>query len=309
MRLIARLVVLVLLSAGLAVVVGPQIAQANVICQPIDGGTICCDQGTGVCTTKRQPPKPPSRPPGTPTPPTKGGGCQQGGNPIPCSGPLGTWSNKYQCYLDKMDPQPADAAQHKGQTAYSCTSYNGRFGAIVRTVVWETGPVAPPPADPADVAAAIVKQMRLRPPEFADVFAPRPLEFDRTSMGAVGLPVWMAIDRSPQTSGPVTITSTLGGTTVTATAAPDYYLWSLGPRQVWCAGPGTVFRVSFGITTSPDCGYRYTRISPAGGFPVSVRVHWSVRWAGAGQAGVIPLDLTSATRHVLVGEYQALGVS
>jgi len=312
MRLIARLVVLVaLVVAGLSVSVPT--AHADVICTVHGPVKVCCDKKTSICKTIISKPggpgTAPSPPPGKPGGPAKPPPCVFGKQEVPCSGASGTWSNANQCYMHVEDPPPAYLNAPPDSTAYLCTPPGG---GAARTVWVKNGapPPPPPPPDPAVVAQMIVKSMQLTPPEFADTFAPRPVEANPASMGAVGLPVWMAVARSPRTTGPLTVTASLGGTTVTATAAPISYDWHLGGGVTHrCATTGTVFHVGDGVVMSPDCGVRYLKVSSHAGYPVTVTAHWVVTWTGAGATGQIPLDLTSPVRHIRIGELQAVGVS
>ena len=66
--------------------------------------------------------------------------------------------------------------------------------------------------------------------------------------------------------------------------------------------PGTPYRDSYGKSKSPDCGHTYTR---QGAYTVRASSHWVITWAGIGQAGTIPMDLTQAAL-VTIGEAQAL---
>lgn len=230
---------------------------------------------------------------------------------MPCSDPAGSWSNTLGCYLKRMDPQPATGGQ-PGQIEYSCSFLMGLPGGFIR-FVWLAGPapVVIPPS-PIEVARYVLLAMDLKAPEFEGTLAPRPVEQDPMSMGAVGLPVWMAVQRSLNTTGPVSRSETVGGVTVAATATAETYTWSLGTGTVVCRDPGTPFDPN--VNTAADtssCGFRYLRKSSersTGLYPVSVTVHWVFRWAGGGQAGAIPLDLTSDTRHVRIGDLQAVVV-
>jgi len=315
MRVILRLAaLLVLVAAALAGVTAP--AQAAEVCTVDGPAKVCCDVATKKCRTvitkpgKPGGPSQPTPPPGRPGPPTKPTPCRFGTTAVPCSSPTGTWSNAHQCYLQVEDPPPLFVKNHPGETAYRCTPPAGGASSIVWIPTNPGAPLPAPPPDPAVVAAMIVKSMRLTAPEFADTFAPRPTESNPNSVGAVGLPVWMAVAQSPRTTGPLTVTASLGGTTVTATARPTSYDWNVGGGVTHrCTSPGTVFHPGDGVVPSPDCGSRYLKVSPHTGYPVTVTAHWIVQWAGAGATGQIPLDLTSPTRHVRIGELQAVGVA
>jgi len=135
---------------------------------------------------------------------------------------------------------------------------------------------------------------------------------------AVGLPVWMWVEQSPTTTGPVSTTATAGPTSVTAVATVARIDWSMGPAGavVSCAGPGTPAPAGpiFHGNNSPDCGYSYAlrslpeRTGGLGKWPVTATTVWNITWFGAGQAGAQGLSLTSRTA-VEVGELQTLFVA
>ena len=82
-------------------------------------------------------------------------------------------------------------------------------------------------------------------------------------MGLVGLPIWLWV-ASPDASswGPNTKTASAGGYSVTATGAVTRVVWSMGDGgTVACTTTGTTYADSFGVSSSPDCGYRYTKQS------------------------------------------------
>lgn len=129
------------------------------------------------------------------------------------------------------------------------------------------------------------------------------------SIGLVGLPVWMWIDPTEQTWGPISRTASAGGISVTATAKVKTLDWSMGDDStVSCASPGTPYADSFGKTDSPTCGHRYTRTSlgkPGNAYQVGATSYWEIEWAGGGESGVIELDFTANTR-IQIGELQVL---
>ncbi|WP_331773235.1 hypothetical protein OG948_58570 (plasmid) [Embleya sp. NBC_00888] len=77
-----------------------------------------------------------------------------------------------------------------------------------------------------------------------------------------------------------------------------------------CVGPGTAYSARFDpASASPDCGHTYTRSSasqPGAAYAVSATITWSVAWAGAGQAGVVPGMQTTAQVGARVAEVQAV---
>ncbi len=170
-------------------------------------------------------------------------------------------------------------------------------------------PAPPPPPSPAVVAQIAISQLNLS--------AATP-HLSANPDTAVGLPVWMWVDRSPRTTGPVSTTATAGATSVTAVATLARVDWTMGPpgAVVSCTGPGTpapsgpIFRG----TTSPDCGYSYAlrslpaRTGGTGKWPVTATAVWTINWFGGGQAGGQGLNLTARTA-VEVGELQAVFVA
>ena len=123
-------------------------------------------------------------------------------------------------------------------------------------------------------------------------------------VGLVGMPVWMwAQDPDAATWGPVTRSASSGGYTVSATAKVLKVVWSMGDGEVVvCRTPGTAYEDRFGKTSSPDCGYTYTR---QGRHRVRATSYWSVDWAGMGQSGTIPLSFSDSA-VVTIGEVQVL---
>lgn len=239
----------------------------------------------------------------------RGPSCVRFGQEVPCSDPLfGTWSNDNQCYISLADPQPPP----------SSPLWEGRYpeGAIYDCVDPVRGPYSsgarfwlPAGADvgmtPEQAAEAVVRRMDLHAADIGIVPEDRP-----GSIGAVGAPVYMWTTRGPATFGPQTVTGSVGGITITATAKVDRIVWSMGDgTTVTCRTPGTPYEDRYGFTPSPDCGHRYTRTSaglPGSAYPIIATSFWVVDWTGpGGSAGQITLDLTSRT-SIQVGELQAL---
>ncbi len=124
------------------------------------------------------------------------------------------------------------------------------------------------------------------------------------SVGLVGMPNWMWVaNPTANTWGPITRSASAAGWTVTATGQVSQVSWDMGDGQVVvCTGPGTPYEDSYGKAKSPTCGHTYTR---QGSYTVRATSHWVITWAGIGQAGTIPMDLTQ-TAAVTVGEAQVL---
>jgi len=263
--------------------------------------------------------QPPSSIPG-------GGDHRVGNSPGTGGGSVDTDPGRWRCSYVRSDYQPpasggvvaaaftarplaappspaAPAAGPKGAWyVYKCTG-KGAADAIYRPPVFiPDAPATPGPAlpDPAALARQVYDQLRLPSPAIRLSPAGRQL---------VNLPTWLWLDRAGW--GAASATAAVPGESVTATAVPSSVTWALGDGStVTCTGPGTPYSASMNPTGgSPDCGHTYPRSSAgqAGAtFAVSATVHWSVTWAGAGQAGTFAGLTTTATVNVPVAESQAL---
>ena len=304
--MLTRLVVLLTLAVGLLTVpVGVASAQSP-DCERVDR--------KGRCTITITPPAPS---PGA-APVSKGGNgggerqCVEGGAPVPCSSPSGTYSNDLQCYLRPMSPQPPpDSPLWEGNypegAVYNCSAAGSLPGTVGGGSVWLPGP-PDGGLTPAAAAQAVVRRMDLRPADIGIVPEDTP-----GSIGAVGAPVYMWTDPGPATFGPQVLTGSAGGLTITATARVDRIVWNMGDgTSVTCRTPGTAYQDRFGFAMSPDCGHRYTRTSagkPNSAYPIAATSYWVVDWTGpGGSSGQITLDLVART-SIVVGELQALVTS
>ncbi|MEC3978895.1 hypothetical protein [Amycolatopsis sp. H20-H5] len=178
----------------------------------------------------------------------------------------------------------------------------GAVDALYRPPMWIPDGQQPGAAQlpsPAQLADMAHKQLRLPTPSIAANPAGDQL---------VNLPTWMWLSSG---WAPLSATASVPGVSVTATATPTSVFWAMGDgRTVTCAGAGTSFRPgSDPKASSPDCGhtYRNSSASQAGqAFPVTATVHWTVTWAGAGQAGTFPDMSTTGNATFRVAESQAL---
>lgn len=285
---------------------GPAMAEAPVRCPP--GSVWNLVRATCVIIVSA-PDTPGSQPnpakgggkPAAPSPPQQ---CSSQGEPLPCTSSSGTWSQTRGCYVQGPIPIPKTDSIWEGRTdgaLYSCSTPGKAFAVPVAYLFWSaTDPraVVQPP-DPRVLAQRAVGAMELRALRIGIVPESGP---DR--MGLVGLPVWLwAADPGPSTLGPVTRSVSAGGFTVTATARLQRVVWSMGDGQfVSCRGEGTPYRLSYGKTDSPTCGYRYTR---QGHYTVTATSWWLVEWSGIGQSGVIPMRLANSV-PITIGEAQSL---
>jgi len=228
------------------------------------------------------------------------------GDKVACRDGNSWWSSSLGCYISLASPQPPKSdpiwAGRTDGAIYEC--YDPlvvKFGGTPLATLWSVTPPAGPaaPPDPRVLAQQAIALMRLRAINIGIVPEPR-----AGSVGIIGMPTWMwAQNPSLSTWGPVTKSASVGGFTVTATARVDHVVWAMGDGStVACAGSGTAYQDSFGKTSSPTCGHTYTT---QGTYTVRATSHWTVRWAGVGQSGTIPLSFTQTT-NITMGEAQVL---
>ncbi|MDH6223664.1 hypothetical protein M2169_000634 [Streptomyces sp. MJP52] len=186
---------------------------------------------------------------------------------------------------------------------------NGRFGVTYVPILppakgkkrREAGP-AVPQVSPAELAQQAVAQLQLPTP----IIRMNP---DEDFAQVVRVPTWMWMPAASWR--PVSETVAVPGVSVTATARPRRAVWSMGDgASVTCEGPGTPYSSRFRADAqSPDCGHVYRRASlaePGGKYRVTVTVVWDVEWSGGGQSGTEHGLSSTAERHVLVDEVQAV---
>ena len=289
-------------ALGLALIVGlggPASAGDKVVCPP--GGTVCYI----VVDT-----------PGTPAVQliSHGGGaapvCRMPvtGEAVACFDPtFGWWSNADGCYYERPQPPPPAtdpvwAGHYPDGAVYqsTCLGVSGSAGG------WQWRPTTPPgfgggAGALAQLADEAIARLALSGPDIG--FAPDP-----SKAGLVGLPVWMWTRVAPATWGPLSATASLPGLSVTATARATRIVWGMGDGQhVTCDGPGTPYVRSEGETTSPTCGYVYSRSSagqPDAAYTVTATTTWEIKWSG-GSSGQVTQTRTSSVR-VRIGELQVL---
>lgn len=221
---------------------------------------------------------------------------------VPCSNPeLGTWSNARACYIKAESPPPplTDAVWSGNTTGsiYRCSG-SGIWSGPGSYLFWaDTAPGVIP--DPRVLAQQAVTQMRLRAVTIGMAPDPSP-----GSVGLVGLPIWLWVASPDQSTwGPNTKTASAGGYSVTATGRVTQVVWSMGDGgTVACTSTGTSYTDSFGMSASPDCGYRYTK---QGTYTVTATSYWTINWSGIGESGVINQTYTSSV-VVTIGELQTV---
>jgi hypothetical protein len=276
-------------------------------------GPVSCPSGqwdslAGVCVIAVTTPGSPTTP-GTPgTPVTSGTPAAPqkcvspySGKDVPCQDGSSWYSNSLGCYISLTKPQPPKSDplwnSHADGAIYDC--YTPELAGNKITNLWSAtspaGPAAPP--DPAQLAQQALSLMRLKAITVGIVPDP-------SGVGLVGMPNWMWVTNpTANTWGPLTRSASAAGWTVTATAQVSKVTWNMGDGQVVvCNGPGTRYQDSYGKQQSPDCGHTYTR---QGAYTVRATSHWVITWAGIGQTGTIPMDLTN-TAALTIGEAQVL---
>lgn len=172
-------------------------------------------------------------------------------------------------------------------------------------VRWMPSTVAGGTATPSAAAVEVVAQMQLEGIEIGMV--PRSAASDPNAMGAVGLPAWMWVKNpdNPRAWGPYTVTKTVDGVEVTATATPQYITWDMGDgHQKVCHTGGTPYSERYGREESPSCGHTYDK---TGQYTVAAITTWAVEWSAEGESGVIE-TITRSSQPVVIGELQAVNV-
>lgn len=239
--------------------------------------------------------------------------------PLPCTNDFGAvWDDANQCYMTLFSGEsghPEGEVWNNGVKLkpenekgkfYGCdaASYPGAYQAPI----WlDTPPGAPaePPITPAEAAAELYKRFQFNGVDIGIV--PRP---DADSQGSVGLPVWMWVNNPTQdTYGPWTQSDTIRGLAISGTAKVTSIDWSMGDGTVInCANPGSAYDTSYGIKSSPDCGYSYSRMSkdqPGGRYAVTATSYWQFDWQAGGQTGTSTTTTQSVTQ-LNIGEMQTV---
>ena len=310
-------VLLTVLAATGATLLGPVAAHADTTCQQTD-------PLSGQCTVWVQVPGPSPKP--SPVgdngvhdtgsgqscywDPSKQGLSRPPAGPVPCTSGSGYWSNTYNCYISPAHPvPPAGDPSWQGHlpgdgAVYQC--YQPQTG--IEIYVWSQNP---PPGSgagptPRAVAQRAIDQMNLQAIDIGIAPEPGP-----DSVGLVGMPVWLwAKHPDSHTYGPTTASASAGGITATATARVEKITWDLGDgTTIVCQSAGTPYEPRYGNRPSPDCGHVYDKSSagqPDGKFTVTATSHWAITWSGAGQTGTIRLNGLTRSVEITVGEAQVL---
>ena len=232
--------------------------------------------------------------------------CEFGGAAQACvDAQLGNWSNSQQCYLKREAPQPPFSDPrwegHTDGSIWACVRELGYDEGEHLTTRWVWLPGEPDTVvtDPVTLAYRAVAMMELAPP----------LVKTAPGVGQVGLvnmPVWLWVEKTENTWGPITRSASVPGLSVTATARVTAVNWAMGDGStVRCEGGGTAYDKSMGIKESPDCGHRYKKTSrelPKCNYPVAATAQWDITWQSTlGDTGQISMTQEAATQ-LRIGE-------
>ncbi|MGY1583902.1 ATP/GTP-binding protein [Streptomyces sp. MN13] len=232
-----------------------------------------------------------------------------GATPSGAEGGSGS-TGKVVCTYEKMVPAPpagsmvwGEKSPEDGSVYFRICQTGGPGGTrLVETVVLDEALDAPA-IDPVVVAQQAVSKMKLAGP---DIASPR-----AAGKYLVGVPMWLWVNKSPSTFGPITTSASAGGVTVSATAQVAQIVWQMGDRsKITCHGAGTPYTASHGKQESPTCGHTYTRTSasePRGKYTVTATATWTVDWqvVGGGATGQFT-ELRDSQARVAIGELQVV---
>ncbi|WP_433167508.1 hypothetical protein [Kribbella sp. CA-247076] len=204
----------------------------------------------------------------------------------------------------EVPPPPFSDPRWEGHTdgsIWACVREQGYDEGehLVTEWVWLPGEPDTVVVDPVTLAYRAVAMMQLAPP----------LVRTAPGVGQVGLvnmPVWLWVDKTENTWGPIARTASVPGLSVTATAQVKAINWSMGDgKTIRCAGGGTPYTKAMGIKDSPDCGHRYKKSSrelEKCVYPVTATAQWDITWRSTlGDTGEISMTEEAATQ-LRIGE-------
>jgi hypothetical protein len=270
-----------------------------------------CDQYTGKCRWVASSDVHDPGQTATPRQPGKGVKqvkrlCEFQGGAMACTNTMyGNWSNSQQCYMKREDPPPPFSDPrwqgHTDGSIWACVREQGydQGEHLVTRWVWLPGEPDTVVADPVTLAYRAIASMQLAPPLIKT--AP-----GVGQIGLVNMPVWMWVNKSENTWGPIERSASVPGLTVTATAQVRAINWSMGDgNTIRCEGAGTPYDKSMGVKDSPDCGHRYKKTSrelPKCMYPVTATAQWDITWQSTlGDTGQISMTQQAATQ-LRIGE-------
>lgn len=223
--------------------------------------------------------------------------------PYSCASP---YDPRLDCVWRAQTPQQGPPAGKEAADGawYECGPESSLL--IVHSTRWFDYPDSGPEIAPEVAARQVVAQMQLEGIDMG--MAPRSTDEAPQAMGAVGLPAWFWVRNlsNERAWGPYTVTRTVEGLEVTATARPRFITWDTGDGgSVRCTRAGMPYREDYGRDKSPDCGHVYTEM---GYYRVTATTTWAVEWAAGGESGVIETQ-TRSSAPVTIGELRAVNVT
>ncbi|MEU8227933.1 hypothetical protein, partial [Kribbella sp. NPDC048915] len=226
--------------------------------------------------------------------------CTFKGAVQPCiDAQLGNWSNSHQCYMKREEPPPRDDPRWQGHadgSIWACQREQGydQGRHIVTEWIWLPGEPDTIVVDPMTLVYRAVAAMQLEAPLIETAPA-------AGQIGLVNMPVWMWVNKTENTWGPIERTASVPGLSVTASARVTAVDWAVGDgKVVRCKGPGTPYTEAMGTKASPTCGHRYVKTSaklPGCKYPVTATARWSITWRSTlGDTGQISMDRQATTQ-------------
>ena len=281
-----------MLLAALAIILPAGAAQA---------ADAFCDPQTHKCTVIITDPAPPG--------PGGGGGSQGGdaclrdGTPIACTSGSGTWSNRFQCYLSPVDPQPplSDPVWEGRQNGviYHCSGFAGT------RLVW----LATPPAGPTPEQLARQALATLTVPSPVMQRSPSASNSDN-GVPYTWVNLWTWVWTDPTSWSPLSARAAAGAVWAEVEVTPTRltFVPGDGGAGVVCPGPGRPWREADGnaAPTAGGCGYRYKHVA-ATPVTATLSIEWQVTWRGSGgTGGTLPAMTTQASSSFVVQQIQVV---
>jgi hypothetical protein len=240
---------------------------------------------------------------------------------VPCNHPAyGFWSGG--CYYGNPPPlveppanPPGGQSAEDGQYYYercpiNVEEFNGQlvftFFAVIRWIWFENGAVPVALPTPLEVAQDWLANIELHGVDFE--LAP-----PETGSGLVTLPVWLGVNGTENTWGPISASHCLQTVCVSIEALVDTVNWTMGDgasfgcdrdqHVVW--EPGMNY-----LAPGDRCHHYYQRASrnqPGGKYQITATSHWAVHWEADASDASGDLETTrEATAALEIDEIQVL---
>lgn len=258
--------------------------------------------------------------------PGGGGGapqqCDHLGNEIPCSSQYGSWDGD--CYVRVAVPQPPQGSgawegNDEGYilecTPYACAEAGGDLtNCPGHAFYWSPDAPARVGLSAEQLAQQAVVAMSLSTGEIGST--PPPSSGNPNAVGSVGLPIWLWIANSTEsTTGPAYGRAEDNGLVVTATGTLNRVEWTLTAANGVTVGAitcedanasGTPYDGRNSAEPSPTCGFGADLNTSPGDLTLTGTAHWSVEWQGGGESGHIDFTAESRSTQIRIGELQML---